>query len=500
MAIAPRLDKSTFSKCVNVSNKNKAECKLGVYEDETLNVLSVDASTYLTSTEISDGEIRYSGKAVFCAVCFNGTEIKKYEAGVEYSYKFPYTFVGNNCKLNFCSVIASDVSVNALNGILTAKANIIFNGEVCCLVENSLISINNGEFLTKKQQAEYTEEVGRVQKSFKVQDEFEMPNLISDVVCHSERVFLTGCQSGIGCVIYDGEIEMSAVILKRDEKEPIIKKRRIPFRLESEMLDAMPSNICDGYANINGASLKIMVDEAKSKSNVAVEIDLNLEALIYDNLVLNYAVDAYSCECNLKNTLQNYKLEKIIGNNCALQKINAELAFSSENSRLICVVNDKIEEIEYCQNNNVLNVKGALLITMLLSSDGAYNCQTALVPFEMSTEITGTCVKNSKCVVTDLEVLEQGGKFTANFTLRLYYTDMICQETPVLTAIEEGSKKEQNDSAISVYIASKGDTLWDVSKALNVSEQVVIETNGELEFPLTGQERIVIYREKGKSI
>ena len=65
MAIAPRLDKSTFSKCVNVSNKNKAECKLGVYEDETLNVLSVDASTYLTSTEISDGEIRYSGKAVF---------------------------------------------------------------------------------------------------------------------------------------------------------------------------------------------------------------------------------------------------------------------------------------------------------------------------------------------------------------------------------------------------------------------------------------------------
>ncbi len=500
MAIAPRLDKSTFSKCINVSNKNKAECKLGIYEDETLNVLSVDASTYLTSTEISDGEIRYSGKAVFCAVCYNGTEIKKYEAGVEYSYKFPYTLAGNDCKLNFCSVDAVDVTVNALNGILTAKTNIVFNGEVCCLLQTSQISVNNGDFLTKKRQSEYNEEIARVEKQFKVQDEFEMPNLIGDILCHNERVFLTGCQSGIGCVIYDGEIELTAVICKRDEKEPIVKKRRIPFRLESELLDAMPSNICVGYATVNGACLNVTVDESKSKSVVVVEIDLNLEGIIYDNLVFNYAVDAYSCECNLKNTMQNYKLEKIIGNNCALQKINSELAFTSQNSRLICVVSDKIENIEYCKNNNALNVKGALSISMLLSSDGAINCKTALVPFEASTEITGTCVKNVRCTVTDLEVIESGEKFIANFTLRLYYTDMVCQEVAVLTAVEEGSKKEQNDSAISVYIASKGDTLWDISKALNVSEQVVMETNGELEFPLTGQERIVIYREKGKSI
>jgi hypothetical protein len=46
-----------------------------------------------------------------------------------------------------------------------------------------------------------------------------------------------------------------------------------------------------------------------------------------------------------------------------------------------------------------------------------------------------------------------------------------------------------------VFIPTAGDLLWDVAKSLGVSEEEVLKTNPDLQFPLSGEERIVIYRE-----
>jgi hypothetical protein len=69
---------------------------------------------------------------------------------------------------------------------------------------------------------------------------------------------------------------------------------------------------------------------------------------------------------------------------------------------------------------------------------------------------------------------------------------------PIIKSLQEGEDKKVNTSAISVYACNKGDTLWDISKRLGVSEDDVLKTNKDLEFPLSGEERIVIYRELKK--
>ena len=57
-------------------------------------------------------------------------------------------------------------------------------------------------------------------------------------------------------------------------------------------------------------------------------------------------------------------------------------------------------------------------------------------------------------------------------------------------------EKKKNDAAISIYIPTEGEELWSLSKRLNVCPETLIETNKELQFPLTGKERIVVYRRK----
>jgi hypothetical protein len=69
-------------------------------------------------------------------------------------------------------------------------------------------------------------------------------------------------------------------------------------------------------------------------------------------------------------------------------------------------------------------------------------------------------------------------------------------ESVYLSNAAEGDKYEQNDSAISVYIPLAGDTLWQTAKKLRRSPESIEKINSELKFPLCGNERIVVYRNK----
>ncbi|MBO6262987.1 MAG: hypothetical protein J6N93_01770, partial [Clostridia bacterium] len=60
----------------------------------------------------------------------------------------------------------------------------------------------------------------------------------------------------------------------------------------------------------------------------------------------------------------------------------------------------------------------------------------------------------------------------------------------------EGEARPVNDSAISVYVPSVGDGLWEVSKNLGVDGDEIMKYNKDITFPLTGNERILIYRRK----
>jgi LysM repeat protein len=65
----------------------------------------------------------------------------------------------------------------------------------------------------------------------------------------------------------------------------------------------------------------------------------------------------------------------------------------------------------------------------------------------------------------------------------------------IITKVTEGEDKPVNDSAISVYIPKPNDSLWEISKELGVTEEEILKINKDLTFPLSGEERIVVYRE-----
>ena len=75
------------------------------------------------------------------------------------------------------------------------------------------------------------------------------------------------------------------------------------------------------------------------------------------------------------------------------------------------------------------------------------------------------------------------------------YPEEVKKQT-VICGVNTLSEKQKNQSAISVYIPFEGEELWSIAKRLGVHPETVAKTNKELIFPLTGKERIVIYRQK----
>ena len=498
MAISPRLEKVTFQKCSQVTNKNKVECKLGVYEED-LQILCSNANAFLTNAEILDGEIRYSGKAVFSVVSSDNNELKNYESGVEFSFKFSSGIKCLNQTLNVACVELRDVDVVKQNGVLLATATVIFNAEACYEEEIEQVPITSIDFLTKKQSLEKCDKIAKVEKTFSLQDDFLVDYVVSGVVCHTEKVCLTSSQCGIGAVIYDGEVEASIIFKTKQEANSVVcQTRRIPFRFESELGDVMPSNIALSSACVNGSNVKIYVDETKNKSTVNIDVSLLLCSAVYEISSYGYCVDAYSTTNNLKLETAKKTFETITEINCKEQKIVSDLAYFDENAGLICLLNDKIEELETTYKNGALNVKGITSVSMLLNEGGQLKCQTSLVPFEANFIADCDSVKNVTCIVNGVVIERVDQKFSCSFTLKVCYACVNQKTATILTKVEEGEKKPQNNSAISVYVASKGEDLWDVCKALNTTEEVILSSNADLAFPLEKEERILIYRELSK--
>ena len=498
MANAPRLEKVAFQKCSEVTSKNKIECKLGVCEED-LEILNGNANACLLSAEISGGEIRYSGKAIFNAVCQMEKEPKIFESGVEFSFKCSSGVSGLNQMLNLASVTVCDVEVTKQNGVLLGVATVVFSGEVCYEEEFEQIAVNGVDLLTKKHYVEKCDRIAKVEKTFTVQDDFEVNGIVKTVICHTEKAYLSSSQCGIGSVIYDGEVELSIILKTSDELGGIIKEtRHVPFRLESEISDVIPSLIAISNACVNGSAVKVYVDETKNKSSITVVTQISLSSTIYEAGVYNYCQDAYSTSNNLKTETSKKVVESIVEVNYKEQKIVGDLAYFDENAGLICILNDKIEEISTSYKNGELLVKGVIKVDLLLNDNGLLKTQTSLVPFETSFLADCNAVKNVNCLICNAVVERLDQKFTLSCTLKVSYACINQKTATVLVKVEEGDKKVQNDSAISVYIASKGDELWDVCKALNVSEAVILSNNPDLTFPLEKEERILIYRELNK--
>lgn len=489
MSLNLEFNKLSVSSANVLTNNNNVECKVPLTEEEGKNILNVDVITYLLSAECGDKEVRYSGRAVFTILYKSEGVIKKCESGVEYSYKFPCEMVNSGMKI-LGEVCIETPSINYLNGIVSLSSVITFKGEHSLLNEVNYFEKDKNLF-TKRCEVEYTKELSLFEKDCKIEEEFDSDELVSNVLIHQEKVCVSGVACTVGSVIVDGEVEVCILIQAINKNNPITIVKKIPFRQEVEVDDVIPNNLASVCARVKGSSLKIYVDENKNKSSISLEISLTFFGKLFDTCTFAPCIDAYSLQREVKLDFESVKLNKINGFKSFDFHIDSELSTKNdENSRLICLLSDKIEEIEYKNSE----ISGAVSFEILYGGE-EFSTQKVLVPISFALPLNGNGVTFLNTTVTDCSINNYDGKSILSFKVKVSYLDKEDFVVKVVSNLEEGAEKVVNDSAISVYIPKQGDCLWEVSKVLGVSEEEILTINKDLTFPLNGDERIVVYRE-----
>ena len=128
------------------------------------------------------------------------------------------------------------------------------------------------------------------------------------------------------------------------------------------------------------------------------------------------------------------------------------------------------------------------------NADNGTTCVSAEAPF--SIEITGEKIHGVRVDCCDLTARIVNGGIELEFVLTVNYRVYTVTETEAITDVRAKSARNKPTCAISVYLPEKGDELWDICKRLGLSEDEITANNPDLVFPLTGNERIIVYRQK----
>lgn len=500
MSFEPVFENITLTEKIGAfTERIKVECKTNLSTESIKKIIFLSATPYLSNTECIDGGVKFMGKVHFF-VCFEQEdgEVKKHECYSDFEGIIKTNSSMENCRAKV--ELKNDKTEANLSGItLSLICNIEAKATLKEKKDFPFVCGGEGMFCDSKEETRLRS-LGEKSTVYPIEEEFELPYCVKEVLSQKAVATVSSCMCGVGTIIVDGEVNISQILLQSGEKRDIIKETRvIPFRAEIECDDAMPANLATAYLTEKSFRTDVTVDEEQNKSVVSCSVLLTLSGEAFALEEIQVVKDAFSLSNELellreKTPLEKNKEQKII---CERVVVKTEFEELPVGAVFCFITNEKAEIV------STKRVEDGLLITGTLSATAIFKDTENLLfarkmetPFETNIPINDCCYElNATIKKAEHKVLSLStGELVAEICFDVVLTD--CSELLLVKEIKCGLEKPVVDCALSVYIPMQGETLFPLAKRLNVNPTELILTNKELQFPLSGDERIVVYRQK----
>ena len=388
------------------------------------------------------------------------------------------------------------------NGNIYLTANV--TAEVKIFAPETVKYANGGEeMFVKKEERRIVKSVCAKKSVYPVDEEFEIGYAVGEVLLHQTELFVNAVTCGVDSVIIDGEANLSLCLLQKIENSDILKENKvIPFRLEVEAPETMPSDYCIANANLKGVKIEVVVDEETGKSTVKVSLKVEMDYEVYEESKIQVVVDAYSQEREVILNKEEVSISCPSLRKTCEKKISARGVFQEPlpaGARLNCPALEKINVSNIRTVEEGVLIEGtAECVAFIKTNDGLTVAKTLEAPFTVIAEGSGEYTVELLTGSFFVKIVSLDS-FDIDFTLKIALQEYEKENFSVISSVAEGEEKVLSQKAMSVYIPLKGEELWDVAKRLNSCPEVILEINGDLEFPLTGEERLIIFRQEKKN-
>lgn len=500
--IEPVYEKLNYcQKIAEIKEQITLSAKSGVSCQEIETVLSVSPLVVIDSTEVSQGKIKYSGRINFY-VCYLDKQntIKKCECASEFNGQISNQLIAEDAKLSLVSFVEkASAETNGAN--LIANAIVSLDASLTNQFEQNALSGGQNLFI-KEREIEIEKGLGTRQGACLLEEKFELSYSVEEVMFHQASAVISSVQSGVGCIIVEGQVLLSLVLLQKNEKKDIIKVcKSLPFRTEIECEECMPNLKSVALVRERPIKTDIEVDENTNISVVNVSISLALEGQTYLSQTIMVADDVFCTTHHLdiqKFSCEDYRLNQLspttfmLNGRCGV----GELAPSTN---VLATTQESVYILSHSINGDKLTVNGVCTaVAYLIDGEGTVFSRRLEMPFEKVVDgvygldgqffFTAKAFRASAKIVSLTEI-----EMDTEIFLTVYLGTI--NNLEFINGLTEGQEKEGKKCAISVYISQGGEQLFSLAKSLNVCPEELARTNEDLNFPLSGNERIVIYRQ-----
>ncbi|MDE7168168.1 MAG: DUF3794 domain-containing protein [Clostridia bacterium] len=487
MAINAQNQTGTYTrKVADLSTQTVVEIKFGQDAGE---VVAVYPQISLTSCEVSSGRLNYGGRIIATLVYADADgKLCRVQKGAEFTHFIDDDRLApaqrGDCALKcerwqvkregssyaVAIVVGAEVAVydSAMRSYTTSV-----DGAICKTDSARLYS-----FVSFSGESE-------------VDDDFDC--VATDILVPSAQALVLDCSVRAGVVEVSGEIYLSLLAVR--DNAPVCLDRVIPFKCELACDEALFSQRAFCRAEIKAVNVNCKVNEERGKCDVDVSATLGFTGHFYEEEEVTFVADAFSKDCELG---LNFATEETL--------LDTDFKVYSERVSGLCATKAKLDYtcaflaatlpgVEFARTAN--GVEGSVSATLLYEQAGEVHSTEVNLPFSVQLNGLSANCRDISVAVCGMSLRQRAeGECEGEAVLKITGADGEVRTARYLTEVTEQGEKEVPNCAISVYIPAAGDGLWETAKRLSEAPEIIEKSNPELTFPLTGKERILIYRPK----
>lgn len=500
---------STYRKRIDVV-QNIIEQKIEPEDNVNIGkILCVNAKAYLDNVEILNGEAYYSGEVVFDVLftdeqgnIINQTLTSNLQGKIEND-----TLNANMLPIYKVEVVNVSIQNASASGL---RASATVEITLDCLVSDEVCSfdLTNENIKVKQETVNVFTAKNSGSATFNVGEEIEIKGQVNKQLLKTATLSIKDVKSGTGYFTVEGDINFSMCYETGTDENKMIKcvNECLPFKEEIEVDDLTKEQTVEIIASLKPNDVVLTLQsEDETKTIYAFSATVGVKYFVLDKQEKDIVVDAYCTTHNLNLISESFNYTKLIQNICENKNIDCELSLQEDQPR--------VSKILFVCGENV-NITNSYIADEKLLVEGIVNANVVYLNDEENEEICSVMVENPFKVELNEDVdfvenvfvkttvkdcmchVKKGKDLELEFNVGIMASVYSTGQESYLKEVELTEELAQNPYSMQIYFAPKDSSIWDISKQLRVSPDIITSQNPNLTFPLENPEQIVYFIQK----
>ena len=480
------------------------DCNIST-NDEISKVLTISTDVSLSGSELLNGVINYSGIVDACIVYLNNEgEIGKINSTCPFSSKVSNDAIKIGQKSNIVLKVV-DNSIEALSSD-NVRLSVAIEERISLYdnVDVNSVKCSDEDVCIQDEVININQFIGQATETTIINTNFNIKENIKRVLLTESQVLIKSAEAGTNFVSVMGDVVTRVLYLNENDKFEAVYATE-SFKEEIELDGVNRESQVEASAVIKRDSVNVGLEQDDKNSKISLEIPVVITAEAYsvvDSLIVK---DLYSTKHDLKITTSSFEMTNICQSSIIESKIDGSLSLGEDRPRvdkIMFVGGNSVAISNAYLNDNEITIEGIARtnVVYLNDEDGSLNSVELEVPFVITDKFNVENIGGNldiDAIVCDVDVAVKKGR-------ELFYDAKVkaivnyCYDniSAVISQVEASEDYPEKDYGVELIFAKEGQTSWEIAKEMKVKEDLLVEQNPDVIFPLLDNQNLVLFYQK----